>query len=226
MTRRLKKGRQEDVEEAFQKLYGDSFHDLTPCGYIDAIRRLRQVDQAASRQVERILDPFLTRWVFRRRQRSWHETSEGMKARLKLLPDNPHLAADMNIVRKALCIPSDQIQASTDDPAWQRLRPQVAPEKIRQVVDGNIAARWIELHRRAAYTATSGSELADELPEELRKSAIASGQVDLNGAEWADWMRRPPEGPPPFDCTAPPLHWAAAKLVERHRLPWGDGLRQ
>ncbi len=79
-----------DIGKALEALYGDGIRDLTAEGYIEAIGHLRKADPAAARRVERLLAPMLKEKLFLRRSRAWHETSEGTRARVVLLPGNPH----------------------------------------------------------------------------------------------------------------------------------------
>ena len=45
--------------------------------------------------------------------------------------------------------------------------------------------------------------------------------VNLDSDDVPDWLRWKPKGPGPYDQPTVPVHWAAGRLVEWHRLTWG-----
>ena len=88
------------------------------------------------RRGERILEPYLSRKVFPRRRRPWHRTSQSTRARLALLPENPHVRIDVQAIRSALCIPDNHVGALEDDPIRQALLGIVEPEFLKRAIEG------------------------------------------------------------------------------------------
>ena len=209
-----------DIDEAFHALYGGGGRDLTAEGYLKALGNLRKADPAAARRAERLLAPLLRERLFRRRSRAWHDTSEGTRVRLKLLPGNPHVQADVQTIRGVLGIPDGHIKATENDDVWEKVAEWVKPEAVRWVVEGNVAGWWIQLHRMATMGHVFEAEEQELLSPELFQSATASAVVDLTADQAPEWLRQAPLGPPPYHQQAVPLDRAAGRLVERHRLPW------
>lgn len=207
-----------DASEALKILYGKSVPDLTSQGYRKALNKLRQSDKALARRVERILAPILKKRVFPRRQREWYETSEGTRARLALLPENPHVHTDVCTIREVLHIPSGHIHTTEENPLWKELQGLVKPEGVRRVIEGNLASEWINVHRKVASHQTVMEEDREMLSTDMCESAVASAGVDLQASEVPEWLRYPlNEGS--YKVLAAPLDWAAEKLIERHNLP-------
>ena len=220
MARKRHTDKAQGVKKALRKLYGRGGRDLTSEGYQEALRQLRKADPAGADRVERVLAPHLKWRIFPRRQTEWHETSEGTRARLALLPGNPHVQADVHTIREVLGISPGHVHAVEDDPAWKLLSKVVKPQAVRRVVEGNLAGRWLHLHRKTAMGQMIEEEDEAGLSLELRASAVASAQVYLKASHVPAWLQRPPDGPQPYDKPSVPIDWAAGRLVERHRLPW------
>jgi hypothetical protein len=208
------------MDDAFQALYGGGGRDLTAEGYLEALGNLRKADPAAARRAERLLAPLLKERLFRRRSREWYETSEGTRVRLKLLPGNPHVQADVQTIRGILGIPNGHIKATENDALWKHLAKRFKPQVVKRVVEGNLTGWWIQLHRKSAMGQVIEAEEQELLSSELFQSATASAVVDLTADQVPEWLRQPPLGPPPYHQQAVPLDRAAGRLVERHRLPW------
>ena len=139
------------LEDALNELYGgDTVVDLTDERYRRAITELRRKDPTGTRRVERTLAPLLGKRVFPRRSKPWQSSSMGTRARLALLPKNPHVQADLQIVRTVLGIPGGQIQATDAHPLWRRLEGDVQPKAIRRAVEGLLAGPWLLMHRQEA----------------------------------------------------------------------------
>ncbi len=209
------------VEKAFQVLYGGGVRDLTAEGYNEAMRNLRKVDPSKARGVERMLSNVLSVRFFPRRGRRWYETSEGTRARLALLPSNPHVELDVREIREVLGIPQNQIHAVEDDPIWKDLISFVKPQAVRHVVEGNIAGWWLYLHRQAASGQLSNTEKDNYtiLSVPVRESAEKSARVSLQDTRAPDWLRLPPPTPELQQQPMAPLDLAASKLAVRHHLP-------
>jgi len=208
------------LEEALQVLYGSGGRDLTAQGYTEALHKLRKVDAAGARRVERLLGPFLEKKVFPRRGRAWQETSEGARMRVALLPHNPHVQQDALTIRKLLGIPAGQIHAKEDDPGWKQVKALVKPEAIiGQVVEGNLASRWLYFHRQTALGLPIGEEDRHALPQELEGSAVKSALADLAAEHVPQWLRHPGKMVEKDDSQVTPIDWVAARLAERHKLP-------
>lgn len=206
---------------AFNYLYGGSGRNLTPEGYQDALSRLKSIDPALARRVENTLAPFLKETIFQRRKISWVNTSQGVRARLSLLPDNPHVRDDVRTIREALGMPEDHIKLSPGDEFWKEVASRVSLASVRRVVEGNLASAWHFLHN---YETTRGvksdMENGGTLTEAMKQSAIRSAHVLLGAKGVPAWLSKPPSGPAPYDQSASPLDWAVGRLLERHKLPW------
>ena len=217
------------LEDALNELYGgDRVRDLTDEGYRRAITKLRRSNPTRARQVERILAPFFGRRVFPRRSIPWQSSSMGTRARLALLPQNPHLQADLQIVRTVIGVPDGQIQATDAHPLWRRLEGVVQPKAIRRAVEGLLAGPWLHVHRQEAQRGVVDGPGAQrsipdapefDLPAELRDTAVASAWVDLSGNEMPEWLRRSPDMVESPGLLEAPIDWASAALLERHHLP-------
>lgn len=218
MTRQRNKRRLTALD-ALDRLYGDQVRRLTGDAYPEALSRLRKKEgQAVARRVDRVLQPTLQR-VFPRRSISWSETSQGMHARLALMPENPYLEQDAAAIRSLLRIPPDQIRAVNGSPEWNALAPMVKPGAVRIVLEGNLAGWWLEAHA-AAVAGRPILDLVELLPRPLLASAVMAADAKLDASEAPRWLRRRPQGPAPYDGLGTPLEWAVGRLVERHRVPW------
>lgn len=209
------------VEEAFKVLYGGGFCDLTAEGYNEAMQKLRKVDPSKARSVERMLSNFLGMRVFPRRGRPWHETFEGTRARLALLPDNPHVELDVRAIRGVLGIPQDQIHATEDDLMWKDVRPFVKPQALRRVVEGILVGKWLHLHGQAAMGQLPDAKEDDYaiLSAPLRESAVGSAKVNLQVAGSLDWLWLSPLKSDLQRQPMAPIVLAASMLAVRHHLP-------
>lgn len=210
------------LEDALQHLYGDEVRNLTPEGYQEHMNDLRDRDPALAKRIEGALRPLLQKF-FPRRQVKWHETSEGMRLRVALLPDNVHVKHDVETVRTALGLPQKVLEVGEETQAWQDLKGWVKrgwlrPERLRYVVEGDVGGRWLSVHTKAAAGGDVGEEEA-ETTKHLFESAVAASQVDFSSAD-VDWLRRAPSAPDWYCHPLAPIDWAAGRLVERHRLPW------
>jgi len=212
----------EIVEQALKQLYGDGMRDLTSEGYQEALSKLRAVDLASARRVERALATFLKDRIFPLRKRDWVKTSQGLRARLALLPENPYVRQDVKIVRDMLGIPDNQIKPVPGDPLWKDVSRHTNPENVKRVTEEIMAARWHAVHIQEANSEkiSQEEETAGIISEPMFRSAVASAHVDLTHTRITAWLREAPSGPPPYDSSAVPLDWAVARMVERHRLPW------
>ena len=219
MTRKGRTYKAPDLEKALETLYGNGVCVLTYEGYHDAMRRLRRQDKARAKRVERILAPFLAERIFPRRQREWHETSEGTRARLLLLPGNPHVQADVRSIREVLRIPLDQIHATEGDAIWKQLEDVVRPGRVRGVVEGHLASLWLNLHRKPAVGQAMDEEGNEMLSAEMRQSAVSSADVDLQAENVPEWLQCPlPPTRRAHSESIAPLDRAAARLAKRHNL--------
>ncbi|MFC1953993.1 hypothetical protein ACFLU7_00345 [Chloroflexota bacterium] len=214
---------EEKENQALDQLYGSGVRDLTPEGYREALSRLKASDPTAARQVERILEPYLKEKIFPRKNIGWVNSSQGLRARLALLPGNPYLKTDIKDVRRVLGIPKEQIKPNEDDPLWKEIASsKIKPKSIRKVWEGNVVGMWHNAHTSLA----SGNKdvLIDEeshglLQATMRLSAIKSARVQFTGKDVPEWLKQIPTGEPPYDSTGAPLYRAVGRLLERHRLP-------
>jgi hypothetical protein len=211
----------QDVERALKLLYGHGGWNLTSDAYLEALGKLRSSDPAAAKRVERILRPYLEERIFPVRKVKWHQTSEGTRARLALLPQNPHVRQDVVTIRSVLGFSAGHVVVTEGDALWADIQRHVRPEAVRRVAEGNLAGAWLSIHRRAA---AKESPLEDAPPgflsSELRQAAVSSAGVNMRADTVPEWLQRPPSGPAPYDNPQAPIDWAVGRLLERHRLPW------
>jgi hypothetical protein len=192
-------------------------YDLTFEGYQQAIQGVRDNDATRARRIEREAGPYFESRVFPRRRIPWTSTSQGLRARLHLLPQNPHLELDAGQLRAALGL----------DPAWFArgpadeeglgqlglLRPET-PEGEQRVIGGHRASTWLAIH-----SGFPGAHEVDDdpfaLPDEARRNAVATGSAATTGvpAPLPQWAHLAPDAPDP------PLHQLAQQLLRRHHLP-------
>ena len=215
-------------DDALNELYGDRVFDLTSEGFGNAIGKLRSRDLTRARQVERLLAPLLKERVFPRRSKPWRGSSVGTRARLALLPQNPHLQADIEFVREVLGVPDDQIKPTDDYILWRKLEGVIRPGVHRQAVERLLAGPWLLVHRMSAQSRTLDDPSARmlrpdvpgvDLPPDLGDTAEASAQVDLTGNGMPEWLRRSPDNLDSTRRHEAPIDWASARLLERHHLP-------
>ena len=109
-----------DKQQALSLLFEDGERDLTAEGYTRALSALRDRDPAAAKRVERALASNLDH-LFPRRAKKWHDTSQGLRARLALLPLNPHLKQDVVEIRDTLTIPPNVVTAPEGHPLWRQM---------------------------------------------------------------------------------------------------------
>ncbi|MFC2000148.1 hypothetical protein ACFLXE_05265 [Chloroflexota bacterium] len=209
-----------DINSALKALYGDAVQDLTRDGYQEALRKLRKRNPTLARQAERILAPYLEEQVFLRKQKEWSATSAGTRARLALLPENPHVEEDTLAIRTALGIPDGHVNVEDNDILWKQVQDHVRPEAVRRVSEGNVASHWLHVHRQEMVGQSEQREQDDILPSAMWQSAASSAKVKLASANIPKWLQRPPSGPAPYNQSASPIDWATGRLIERHNLPW------
>jgi hypothetical protein len=202
---------------ARQILYGPGARNFTVEAYREAIGTLRARDPALARRVERALRPYLAK-IYPRRQRRWQDTSEGLRARLKLLPENPHVEQDASAIRTVFGITPDLLDGLYAGEAWEKLGKLIPePDQQRAVFQLNLVAWWRSVHEEAAMGYVIAEEDAAELQGVLLgafDSAVASARIDLSAAAGApDWLCHPGLG------AAAPLNRAITALLIRHRLP-------
>lgn len=105
-----------------RELLGDGPLDITQENVSQALRRLKQKDpekgELEARKRQRPLGRFLEKKVFKRRERKPEQTTAGTKARVALLPENPHLFNDVDVIRRTLDIPEDQY-SHREDVVWE-----------------------------------------------------------------------------------------------------------
>jgi len=212
------------IDEALQVLYGNSGRDLTAEGYAEHLHQLRKVNPTLARRIERTLEPFLTGHVFPGRKRKWDQTFEGVRARLALLPNNPHVRQDVILIRSVLGIPNNHVKATKNDTSWKEISALVQPQSIRRVLESNMAGEWHYIHCQAVLHNTINPTDSGILPSPFVKSAISSSRVNFKASTIPSWLQKPPSGPAPYDSNSAPVDWAAGRLVERHRLPWQAAL--
>jgi hypothetical protein len=159
--------------------------------------------------------------IFPRRRVPWHQTSQGTRLRLILLPKNPHMREDIKQVRYYLGIPEDHIRPTSDDPFWKEVSRQVKPDSVRKVVEGNLAAEWLHVHRyiAAGNTMPDSAQLTARLSQPMIESAVKSAAADLTSPDTPEWLRRLPSTAQAGKAQLSPVDLAVNKMVERHRLP-------
>jgi hypothetical protein len=213
------------AERALESLYANGGRDLTPEGYQEALAKLRKANPTLAHQVERSLSPFLAEKVFPRRRVKWADTSQGLRARLALLPDNPHVSEDVRMARRVLGIPANQVKPGPSDPVWGTISSAIKDQrKVRKIAQGNLAGFWHQTHVQEARGIPAERAPDGLISKVMHKSAKASAHARLDGEDVPAWLRRPPSGPPPYDNSAAPLDWITGRVVERHCLPWHAAL--
>lgn len=205
-------------DEAREILYGPGVKNFTVEGYQEAIGLLRASAPALARRVERALKSYLATRIFPRRQRRWQDTSEGLRARLMLLPENPHVEQDASAIRTVLGITPDLLDGPYAGEAWEKLgKMMLEPDQRRAVFQLNLVAWWRSAHEKTAMGYVIAGEDAAELQALLLGAfdiAVASARIDLSaGAGAPDWLCHPGLG------SAAPLNRAVVALLVRHRLP-------
>ena len=208
-----------DLGEELEALYGEGLRDLTFHGYTRASQQLRNDDPAMARRVDRRLDPFLRTKVFPRRRREWQETSEGTRARLALLAENPHLERDVRDVRSVLGVPDSQVRVLEGDDLWNQAAEVVRPECVRQEVERQLVGGWHLIHLQAALGRELDEDIAGMVSAEMRESAQESARVRFDVDEIPNWLQTSSDGPVGYRGPIVPLNWAAHRLIQRHRLP-------
>ena len=225
-------GTELDIEEAQELLYEDGYRDLSPEGYLDAMTRLRAQGRKLpnpslraqarnlAKRVETAVKPTID---FTRSQIPWHESSLGTAHRVALLPDNPHFRRDVNAVRRVLAIPAGQVRSSPEDSVWSKLTESegliLEGDFLSRTADKVLARRWMSQHQNA-FDDRGPDQFADGLTEAALASAQESAAEDLSAITDPDWLQTIPAR----HTSCPwheglPLHHAAARLLERHRLP-------
>ena len=197
-------------------------HNLTFEGYQEALRSLRKKDPTAARRLERYLEPILEkRGIFPRRRIPWHQTSQGARLRLALLPKNPHVREDIEQVRLYLGIPKTHIRPTSRDSFWKEASELVKPESVRMVVEGNFVAEWLYVHRTVAAgnEAPDKTELVGLLSKPMVESAVTSAHIDLTSPNAPDWLQRPLKNIRTQQYFTSPVDRATARMTERHQLP-------
>ena len=213
-----------EKSEALDILYGEEPRDLTLDGYLPAISRLRRQDRALANRVERVLKPLLDTEVFPRSGIPWQDASRGTMYRIALLGDNPHFQQDVEVIREVLAIPAGQIRSSPGDTVRTALESshllEVEPEEdLESIADNVLARRWIRQHERVA-NGLEFDQFVQGLNPEALNAASQGAVIDLSQIEGPFWLRAAP--PTHSRCgwdNNLPLHWAAARLLIRHRLP-------
>jgi hypothetical protein len=125
---------------------------------------------------------------------------------------------DVQTIRSALSFPQDFLSVPTTHPLWKRRERIVKPDKLRQSVEGDAASQWLRIHQDLPQFDSEFQEVL--LSTEDREIAEASAQVDFSQRYIPDWLKRSPTTPDSDDPPIAPIEWAAARLAERHRLPW------
>ena len=208
-----------DPEQALKLLYGKKgIRDLRPRKWQEALSKLRKESRALSHQVERSLDQVLKKNVFPRRARKWQVTSEGSRARIALLPHNPHVQQDVLAIRDVLGIPDDQI----DSTGAEAVLPEISDldEHVQNdFAQSLLANAWLVVHSLEAAGGMAPEDVQQLLPRPLADTAIGAAHMSLAATSSPDWLKKPPNDPPPYDGSGGPIHWAVGRLLERHRLP-------
>lgn len=234
-------------DEALRELFGTDVYDVTAEGLAAALSDLRRRDKRRAQQVQRSLKPWLReRGIFPRRRVPWYATSQGLRARIALLPDNPHLEEDIRVVRQTLGIPADQLRAAPDSTLRRRIEEffefgghpltEEPPPVLRRTVvvsssgrpletaaqaaDRNLSGQWLWCHRCTAL----GQPLdfgrdCPNLPPAAVRSAQASAVLDLASVSEPAWLHHQPRDSGPLLQSGVPIDRAVALLIERHRLP-------
>ncbi|MGA8417270.1 MAG: hypothetical protein WB808_11705 [Candidatus Dormiibacterota bacterium] len=212
----------------------DEINGVAP--YRLALAQLRRKDYALARRVERALRTYLADRVYPRRQVPWQDTSEGLRARLLFLSENPHLELDCRDVRSALGHRPELLHGGEGDSVWFDVSPpdlgpsgssvvtdpphiQLESDAIgtRQFVRRRRASEWIRVHELEATGRVDALVSDDRLPgillsAEAVLTARRSAHADLSHSSNPHWLRHGLHEGVPLDD-------AVACLCARHRLP-------
>jgi hypothetical protein len=204
-------------EDGFRLLYPDEegVFDITPRGFIDAMRKLRADNRALSERVQRAIGPAVNR-ALPRRTRHWLEMSGGRKTRFGMLPINPYLAKDVETIRQILGIPDDHVTIQETDPEWRRLSEGAKPGFERNQVEGILVGAWLQVHQ-GSVVGVPGSW--PQLPQRFRTSAISSASIDLNDSGTPSWIGRDSTQHKSESDSDVPVMIAAQRLAERYADP-------
>jgi hypothetical protein len=161
----------------------------------------------------------------------WYDTSQGVRARLSLLPGNPHFDEDVCTIRKNLLLPPDHMKISTKDEQVNELKHSMLFENIQEphrtelakrTVEGNLAGWWLQAHRMVASSSKDAVLLSDikkMIPVELYRSAVNSAAINLALPDVPEWLHRQPVKSKPNAIIISPIDWATMKILKRYKLP-------
>ena len=201
--------------------------DLSSRGFIDKKRKLRRENKAKERSIERRLDPTLIRRAFPRTQIPWYATSEGMRVRLALADENPHLQQDINEARTFLGRPTEEVRGRESDPLWLALEQgtEHAPmgwEELTATVAQNTPAAWLQVHREYSAGLRPHKVTVQYLTRDNRDLAQKTGGVSFGGPEVPAWLsKRADDAGANKESYRPgaPVDYIVQRLLQRHRLP-------
>jgi hypothetical protein len=209
--------------EVLRDLLGEGPLDITQENVSQALKQLKEEDpvrgELRARRIQRALDGLLKKKVFRRRKLKLEQTTAGTKARVALLPENPHLYSDVEEIRRALGIPDDHIHVKKTSHRSPPLG-HLDPSRLIRLEEGELASRWMWVHRQAHLGLPISMGDDGTLPEEMWESAKANCRVPLDRIDVPEWLRRPPAGPEPYSENGAPFDRAIGRLMERYGLPW------
>ena len=189
-----------------------------PAGIRDLEQRDReQKGRVLAKRLERLLEGSVGRRLFPGQEIPWQETSHGLRARLALLPENPHLERDVHAVRQALGIPEKHLCVNPGDAVWEVKAKLAKPAAIRELAEDEVVHEWLSIHREAAAQKAFRRRLV-YLVRSAVPVAEASAAVDLANAPGPDWLQTVPALDAPGDERGP-IDRAIARLIERHQLP-------
>ncbi len=206
-----------EAEAVLREVYGSPRWDLTSEGVAAAFARLWVENRPLAKRFARLLAGPLGDQVFpRRRLVPWSATSDGLRARLALLDQNPHVERDATAVRRALGIPDGLLRARSGDRVWGGPGTQIRPAPVfeAEATESSLVSQWLDLHRQAARGAEPTWPLPN-LSEQGRAVAVASSMLVLGPGVDPEWLGTGPNSEHP-DA---PLPTAVARLLRRHRLP-------
>jgi hypothetical protein len=205
------------LQSAMDDLFpGQDVRNMTGRGYLKALKDLRSNDSSAADRVDRTLDKEVLPRILPRRTLGPIDTSWGLKARLALLPSNPHFAQDVALIRKIFELPQDWLDSSygKELAVWTASALQDNATSIALARDV-MAQDWLTVHEAEAEGNHDPEPLFEQLPTPLAETAKATALMNLQEIQAPPWVGAQADS----DSSESPFQKVCLNLLRRHRLP-------
>lgn len=205
------------LQSAMDDLYsGQDVRNMTGRGYLEARKRLGQKDSSAADRADRALGKETLPRILPRRNLGPLDASRGVKARLALLPGNPHFAEDVALIRKIFELPVDWLDSSygkeLEAIAASRFEDEAMSQRLARDL---MALEWLSIHNAEAEGSHDADPLFEGLPAALAESAKAAAVMDLEQIQAPPWVAAQADS----DSSESPFQRVCLNLLHRHRLP-------